>query len=248
LSNHDIVYFLKEDLPLDGAELRYSLRSLVNFPHHKVWMVTPTLPDWVDSARVILVDHLPEHKDKYADLSEKWKWLGTNEDMPRKIVYMDDDYYVIKPVKRPPSRSAHYSLSNHIRLNEEYNQKLNIPAKNSTLLTALKNTERLLIEREAPLLHPIQHVPWLVKRKNIPVHWEDGRGPYDWKILEFNHKPPKNVPNMLHENKTYSVQGTIQILERGWRYISSGEQHWVDSGLGNWFRKLFPYPSVYELS
>ncbi len=104
------MYMLKAPLPMDGIELKYSLRSLRNIPHDKVFMVTPTLPDIVDPDRVTHISHLPVHELKYEDLGEKWKWLGTNTVMSDNVTYMDDDYYILSPVAGAHPRASHMPL------------------------------------------------------------------------------------------------------------------------------------------
>ena len=88
---NDTVYMLKYPLPDEGIELRYSLRSLKNLPHDRVFMVTPKLPDWIRPSSVVHMGHLPVNTTKYVDLSEKWRWLGTNSHLTDEITYMDDD-------------------------------------------------------------------------------------------------------------------------------------------------------------
>jgi len=238
---NDIVYFLKENLSNNGVELGYSLRSLKNLPHGRVFMVTPKLPEWINPDTVEHIDHLPVHDNKWGDLGEKWKWLGTNDVMTDEVTYMDDDYYIVKPIYKPGPRHYFYPLRTVI----EYFIEKHGP--NNNLVTAMVNCERLLKEKgiEEPLC-PQQHWPWPVVRSNIPVHWEDGKGPYDWKILEFGHNNP-DPQQWLWECKVTSKWQLEFTIERDQPYLSSLDgPSLVDSGLLDLLEYLFPEKSEFE--
>ena len=238
---NDIVYMLKDPLPDNGVELGYSLRSLKHMPHGRVFMVTPRLPDWINPDTVEHISHLPVHENrKWDDLGEKWKWLGTNDVMTDEVIYMDDDYFIIRPVKQAGPRPAFHPLWVLIKYyTEEYGDV--------EIVRAFINAERLIKEHgvEVPL-HPLQHYPWPVVRSNIPVHWEDGKGPYDWKILEFNHNNP-NPPEYHHENKVTNREDLQRVVARGTPYVSSADDgSFVDSGLLSLLEQMFPEKSEYE--
>ncbi len=242
----DIVYFLKTPLPNEELELKYSLRSLKNIPHGKVFMVTPTLPDIVDPDRVEHVSDLPVGETKYDDLSIKWKWLGTNTVMTDHVIYMDDDYYIIKPVPRPRAHKLGFHPLWAIIDLYKHKEKTNLGG-NTDVLDANINTMRLLQERGVKKPNsPQQHFPWPVERSNIPIHWEDGNGPYDWKILEFNHNN-RHPPMYAYECKASNRAGLSKVIKRGGAYLSSNEGITLyTSGILTFLSAKFPERSVYE--
>jgi hypothetical protein len=239
---NDIVYMLKDPLPDNGVELGYSLRSLKNIPHGKVFMVTPTLPEWINPDTVEHVSHLPVHSQKYNDLGEKWRWLGTNDVMSDEVIYMDDDFYIVRQITRAGPRPNFHPLEVVIQY---YYEKTG--GRPGGVEVALRNCMRLLREKgiRQPN-HPIQHYPWPVERDNIPVHWEDGRGPYDWKILEFNHNYP-DPPEYWHESKIRTKVDLRNVAKRGTPYMSSVDgATMITSGLLGLLQKMFPEPSIHE--
>jgi hypothetical protein len=244
MKSPDIVYFLKTPLPFDEIELKYSLRSLKNIPHGKVFMVTPTLPDIVDPNGVEHVSHLPAHNNKYADLGEKWKWLGTNTVMTDNVTYMDDDYFIIRPITCA-QKLAFQPLWLMVDFYTQRQRKFF--SVSPDLLHANQNTLRLLEEKgiEEPM-SPHQHYPYPVERSNIPVNWEDGNGPYDWKILEFNHNY-SNPPQFPHENKMTSHEGLVEIMKRSPCVISTQDGIGLyESGVLTVLSLKFPERSEYE--
>jgi hypothetical protein len=243
---NDIVYFLKDPLPDGGIELQYSLRSLKNIPHAKVFMVTPTLPKLVDPDTVEHVSDVPVQKKKWADLGEKWKWLNTPAaaDMTDEIIYMDDDFYIMRAITRAPPKCAYNPLWSVVEL---YKTKAKTTVGSTDMIEVMVNTLRLLKEQgiEEPWC-PQQHWPWLVERSNIPVHWEDGKGPYDWKVLEFHHNNP-NPPEYYHECKVSTRIEIKAVLDCGIPFLSSKEGiSFFTSGLLTMLSKTFPEKSEYE--
>lgn len=241
---NDIVYMLKTPLSLDGMELKYSLRSLKNIPHGRVFMVTPTLPDIVDPDKVIHISHLPVHEAKYDDLGEKWKWLGTNTEMTDNVTYMDDDYYILNPVPRAGPKASFQPLWVLI---EFYERKKEMYIGKTEVSDAIINTMRLLKEQgiNEPLA-PCQHFPWPVKRSNIPLHWDDGNGPYEWKTIEFNHNNP-DPPQWPYECKITTKEDMRTVLKRGLPFLSSLDGiSMYTSGLVTLLGLTFPEKSEYE--
>lgn len=82
-----------------NEELRYSLRSLRNLPHHRV-IVVGGLPNFVDSRKVL---YLPRSQD--GDL----KWHATTKhllhalekvpDLSDPFLLFNDDFYVMRPIR-----------------------------------------------------------------------------------------------------------------------------------------------------
>ena len=93
---YDIVYFVK-DSP-KNEELRYSLRSLKNFPHKKVWFYggcpVGLKPD--------------EHISVEQNQTNKWKNVGkmlklacNNPNISDKFWLFNDDFFVMRKVNNP---------------------------------------------------------------------------------------------------------------------------------------------------
>lgn len=93
---NDVVYFVKESE--SNEELRYSLRSLKNFPHRKVWFYggcpKGLNPDF----------HVPVKQDK----DNKWKNVSTmldmacnNPNITKEFWLFNDDFFIMEKIDKP---------------------------------------------------------------------------------------------------------------------------------------------------
>ena len=76
-------------------ELRYSLRSLQNIEHDKVWLVGYK-PSWVKN--VGHIERFQRLHTKYRNLILNAYAACVNEEVSDDFIYMDDDFFYIQPV------------------------------------------------------------------------------------------------------------------------------------------------------
>ena len=93
----DVVYILREGI--EGEELRYSLRSLKNLPHDKVWFFGGEPDGLVPDEQVTLMQ-------KGISNWEKVCWtiaqVCNNQAVSENFYLFNDDFFVMKPVKKLP--------------------------------------------------------------------------------------------------------------------------------------------------
>lgn len=94
----DIVYFVK-DTDTD-EELRYSLRSLKNFPHGKVWFYGGCPKGLKPDHHVYVKQDQPT---KWANIFKSFKLACHNNDITKDFWLFNDDFFVMKPVKDGPN-------------------------------------------------------------------------------------------------------------------------------------------------
>lgn len=100
--NPDICYSVR---PGDhNEELRYSLRSLRNLPHGRVW-IAGHKPPWVSD----LVGHIPTLQGdprtsevKFANSRRNHRALAEHDEIADDIVLFNDDFFVTEPIDRVP--------------------------------------------------------------------------------------------------------------------------------------------------
>ena len=238
----DIVYFLGEDLPDDGRELRYSLRSLSNISHGDVYMLAPDIPDWVQEVGWLPWEQLPM---KQLDISEKYKWLthlgyeSSNEIIRDDVLVMDDDYYIIKSMRDVP---LIYNMPMAAKARTR-------PDPNDEMGNMLRNTLRLLLERNIGVpLAAVLHVPFPITRSMMPVHLEDSRGPYEWKTIYLNWAMSKGVrgKSSLIDPKITHEQDIALTLEYNDGFISSMQHVFDELNMDEILSNFFPERSRYE--
>ena len=89
----DVIYPVK---PGDDNEaLRFSLRSLVNFPHDHVWIVGHK-PAWVTGVEFIPGNFAGYHANVYGNI----RIACEHPDVADEIIVMNDDFVITEPVER----------------------------------------------------------------------------------------------------------------------------------------------------
>lgn len=89
----DIVYICREG---DNEELRYSIRSVVaNMPHDNIWVVGGK-PSWYKG------NHIPvaQKFTKYENARNNMRAIVESEDISDDFILMNDDFFIMKPIKR----------------------------------------------------------------------------------------------------------------------------------------------------
>lgn len=95
---NDIVYFVKDTKV--NEELRYSLRSLKNFPHAKVWFYGGC-PKGLEPDRHIFVDQ--DQPTKWENIFKMFKMVCYNNEISDNFWLFNDDFFIMKPVKDGPN-------------------------------------------------------------------------------------------------------------------------------------------------
>lgn len=89
----DVVYTLSNNYA--GEELRYSLRSLANLPHDKVFFVGGC-PKWEQG-----VIHIPTEQKgtKYKNTTNNLKIACYDPRLSDDFIYMNDDFFILQPTR-----------------------------------------------------------------------------------------------------------------------------------------------------
>lgn len=95
----------------DNEELRYSLRSLRNFPHNQVWIVGHK-PPWVTNTR-----YIPGNRQRHrrANLWHNILAACQHPDVSDEVVIFNDDFFITQPIDHAPILSRG-TLDDHINL------------------------------------------------------------------------------------------------------------------------------------
>ena len=95
----DIVYLVK-DSPTN-EELTYSMRSLVNIPHDKAFLVGGC-PGNIDRNKVIYIPTL-QGPNKYKNTTLGLKTVCEDSRLSEDFILMNDDFFILKPIQDPVS-------------------------------------------------------------------------------------------------------------------------------------------------
>lgn len=98
LKDMDIVYVCK--VSPSNEELRYSLRSLKNIPHRKVW-IYGYKQDWIQN-----VEYVPIRQDgqtKWDNASKQIKAICENDNISEDFILFNDDFFVCRKINELPA-------------------------------------------------------------------------------------------------------------------------------------------------
>lgn len=92
----DILYVVRPDERNEA--LRYSLRSLANLPHRRVF-IAGYCPEWVRGVTVISVRR---RANKFDSIEENVRRGLEHPELSEDLVYFNDDFYITQPVDTIP--------------------------------------------------------------------------------------------------------------------------------------------------
>ena len=93
----DIVYTVKDCLSCE--ELTYSLRSLANLPHDRVFIVGGC-PKNINTDKVVFIPTL-QNFSRYVNTMNSLGTVCRNKELSEKFILMNDDFFILKPITDP---------------------------------------------------------------------------------------------------------------------------------------------------
>lgn len=221
----DAVYLVREGL---NEELRYSLRSLVNVPHGRVWIVG-WKPGWVRA------EHLPlrQGSDRYENTLAGVLTACTHPDITDSFQLWNDDFYALAPTEIPVW---------HLGPVEDDG------ARGASHPGGRGETFRLLRKWGVdPVLDYAVHVPFIVdKAKMVDVLRKaapHGVRALHRRTLYGNHYQIGGV-----QVDDVAIGDMTQIPKPGQVWAATNDQSFTKGAAGKWIRNCFPDPSPYEES
>lgn len=93
---HDIVYFLKDTKV--NEELRYSLRTLHNFPHRKVWFYGGCPTGLIPDKHVYIIQ---DQENKWKNVNLMLKHVSRNKNITKNFWLFNDDFFIMEKIEKP---------------------------------------------------------------------------------------------------------------------------------------------------
>lgn len=235
----DVVYIVR---PGDeNEELRYSLRSLKNIPHGKVF-IAGYKPEWVKNVEYLPV---PQSQYKYDNIQNNLRAVFSAQGATSDVIYMNDDFFIMKPIKEIETLNR----GKMIDIIDEYEKKFS-----PWLIypTYMRNTVYMLrklgMEVEDIKSYDSIHVPMVVNRK---------------KWLELQQKSKELFPNFqlmlwrtMYGNYYHiggrevgdaKVSSASSLANRDAVFLSSLDSSFRDGAIGELVRGAFSDKSQYEV-
>lgn len=228
----DIVYLLKECQICE--ELTYSLRTLVNIPHDKVFIVGGC-PDNINKGKVI---HIPVYQpnSKYQNTTNSLKLICKDPRLSDDFILMNDDFFILKPVVEEDLNLCRGTIREVLK---EYKNKYGT----NDYILGMEQTGIFL--NDLGIIKPLSyelHIPMAMNKKNV---------------LNMFSLPFINSLKVIHKRTVYGnlfytkskVIKDVKVLDINSqiqydKFLSCSDSGWLF--IKNYISNLFPNKSIYE--
>lgn len=232
----DVVYIVKPGD--DNEELRYSLRSLTNWPHDNVWIVGHK-PAWVSGVKHLPTEQLPGPENKHPNsIRNQLAAVGCDE-VSDPFWIFNDDFFVVRPFLAPSQFTRGY-VSDVLTKDG--------PTMGATFRRSMEATERIC--HQLGYAKPISyqaHTPLLVHKaayKAAMAHNEPGVW-VQHATIYGNSIGLQGIP-LARDVKVYRSTDPILPWVEESPLLSTVDQAFKAGWVGRHIRRRFKEPSPYE--
>ena len=229
----DVVYCVKG--LITNEELRYSLRSLRNLPHRKVW-IFGGCPEWVNTEEVNFVPMEQTGNTKWKKSNSSVKRACETEGVSEDFILFNDDFFVMQPIDELETY-YHKDLGYRVR---EIMTRGDVWGF-SGYCRRLMDESRMLKYMGKPTLNYAVHIPMVFNKK---------------KMLKLFEKYPDRVISRALYGNYYEVGGVdtddvkIYLLnekpDKDSIFLSSTNDSFARGEVGKYIRRKFKKASEYE--
>lgn len=224
MTQPDIVYVVR---PGPNEELRYSLRSLSNLPHGRVW-IFGAAPSWVTGVEVVTVNKRPGgHGAAKANL----KAACQHPDVSETFIYFNDDFFVMQPHDSLPV--MHRGLvAEVIDSKKMVNSYTRASRQTLELLKKQGIAQPLMYDLHAPLT--VTKAGMLEALTLCPSVMYQERTLFG------------NLNAVGGEKRRNYKAGRTHTGWKSWPFLSTNDSTFTSLPVGKHIRSAFPDPSPYE--
>lgn len=231
MKKYDVVYMLKPDFI--NNELRYSLRSLENFPHADVWFVGGQ-PNELQPDKRLITSQFGETKwEKVRGMLAK---VCINEDVSDDFWLFNDDFFILKPWKLGEA-VYNGTLAEHIaHIESRHNDRA------STYTKQLRECEKELKQSRLGTLNYAVHCPMLMNKEKL---LETLRAFPDCPMFRSLYGNMWEIGGTQH--KDCKIISRDVGLPEGADFVSTEDEAFDWGAVGTHLRGWFPDKCEYEL-
>lgn len=224
---NDIVYFVK-DTP-ENEELRYSLRSLVNFPHRKVWFYGGC-PDGLKPDKHIYVKQNLENK--WQNVGMMLKMACNNKDISKDFWLFNDDFFIMEKIEHPKNYHNGDIYKRIVQLEDSHQR---ITPYSQQLRDMCKELEAM----GCTTLNYTLHIPMLINREKALELFNISDCPM-FRSLYGNYCGVKS--EVMHDVKIVNAEKEY----KGGAYLSTDDVSF-QGRVGEQIKTTFPHKCKYEV-
>lgn len=157
----DIVYLVKDGKV--NEELTYSLRSLRNLPHNKVFIVGGC----PYNLNKLKFTHIPilQTKSKYQNTTTNLQLICQRKDLSDNFILMNDDFYILEPIT-DPVKELNLCRGTIEQVIKDYSRRYH--NRDNDYLIGMKQTKIFLedIGIKNPLSYEL-HIPMVLNKQKV---------------------------------------------------------------------------------
>ena len=225
----DVVYINR---PGDeNEELRYSLRSLRNVPHGRVWIVG-YCPTWVSS----LVERIPVEgmRDKQTSALQNLIAALEHPEVSDPFLIFNDDFFAMQPMDQIPT----YHLGNLDKVIAEHR-----PGASYT--NAMQKTrDRLAENQDGPFYSYETHCPMVIEKLGMQLALSIGQGIHGMHNRTMYGNLMEVGGTETEDFKIYRTEK--EATYKKWPYISTSDRTFHYHHAGRFIREMFNKSGPYE--
>lgn len=228
----DIVYICRPGD--DNEELRYSLRSLQNIPHERVWVFGDG-PVWLRNVEKVTV---PLGRDKQVTALNNLIAACQHEEVSDPFIVFNDDMYLMQPMERVPS----WNMGPLERVIGEHRY-------GSAYRVAMQKTyDRLLslVDDPSGLVSYELHIPMEIDKVDMLMALSLGQGIHGLHNRTMYGNLSGVISTEAKDVKIYRAYKERDYLQ--WPLLSTSDRTFRYHPAGRYIRESFPQPSAYEFS
>ena len=224
---HDVVYFVKDTKT--NEELKYSLRSLTNFPHRKVWFYGGCPNDLKPDHHVYIQQDQPT---KWANIFMMFKMACSNDKITKDFWLFNDDFFIMKKVKKGHTYYEGDLYKRVVTLEDKHN---GFTPYSQQLRYTLQELEAMGCETKNYALH----VPMLINKTNGLELCKIISGP----MIRCAYGNYFNVGGEDHRDCKID---SLEKLYKDGDYLSTNDKSFNYGKVGQQIIELFKDKSPYE--
>lgn len=229
----DIVYTIK-DQP-ENEELRYSLRSLENLPHGKVWLYGGC-PKWVNKRTIRHIYYPQEGPTKWTKTSSLLREICQNENITENFIWFNDDFFVLQE-----QETLNYYKDRTLTARVLDFAKLGWHQINGAYQTRLKQASRALKFKNCESDNFELHIPMIFNRKQLLDIMTTFPGVGAKRSLYGNYYRVES--EQRNDVKIYNL---TDKPDKTWDFVSTTDESFSRGEVGKYVKKQFKNKSKYE--
>jgi hypothetical protein len=242
----DVVYIIRQGE--ENEELRYSLRSLKNLPHGKVFIVGYK-PSWVTNVEYIHTDQPEAQLYKYQNSGNNIAVACESPDISENFLLMNDDFFIMKKIGHIPPYLYIGTVEQAIKAFSKINP-------NSAYVQGMKSTQKMLRRLGVTRMKSYEsHTPFLINKEK----WLALREIRFNRFREIPFMQMRTFYGNLYKIGGFQIKTKLKVFNdvkivsknakfsKKWNYLSTSEGSFAKHKVGKYIRARFPQKSRYEI-